>query len=68
MIEQEIQKQIELICQKIQKRTDFEIAKIEILKIKQRLNDLRKRQIFFFFRNCKINIYHESCLNKRIID
>ena len=32
-------------CSKIQKRTNFEIAKIEILKIKQRLQILRQRRI-----------------------
>ena len=38
-------KKIELIRQKTQKRTNFEIAKIEILKIKQRLQNLRQRRI-----------------------
>ena len=31
--------------QEVQKRTDFEIAKVEILKIKQRLQKLRQRRI-----------------------
>ena len=32
-------------CSEIQKRTNLEIAKVEILKIKQRLQNLRQRRI-----------------------
>ena len=44
-IEQKEQKKIELIRQEVQKRADLEIAKVEILKIKQRLQNLRQRRI-----------------------
>ena len=32
-------------CQEVQKRTDFEIAKVEILKVKQRLQNLDQRRV-----------------------
>ena len=43
--EQKKKKQQKQIDQETQKRADFEIAKVEILKIKQRLQKLRQRRI-----------------------
>ena len=41
---EQTRKKIELTRQKVQKRANLEIAKIEILKVKQRLQVLRQRR------------------------